>query len=199
MPAGAVVWPVPSGRYDWGMRIASLLPSATDLVCSLGLQDQLVGRTHECDWPPGIEDVPVLTRDVLDTSAMSSREIDEAVGSSAHSGSSIYALDHQALAAARPDLILTQELCEVCAVSYREVAAAARMMEVGPKVVSLEPGTLDEILSTVQTVGELTGTQESATGLIEESRARLARVRDAVAGLDPVPVVCVEWLEPLYD
>src|SRR5919201_5821309 len=98
------------------MRIVSLLPSATDIVASLGLQDQLVGRTHECDWPPGIEDVPVMTKDVLDTSSMSSREIDRAVGASVHSGSSIYSLDHEALAAARPDLIITQELCDVCAV-----------------------------------------------------------------------------------
>src|SRR6266571_4568282 len=103
------------------MRIVSLLPSSTDIVAALGLRDQLVGRTHECDWPHGIEDVPVMTRDLIDATSLSAREIDAAVGASMHSGSSIYALDHEALAAAKPDLIITQELCEVCAVSYSEV------------------------------------------------------------------------------
>lgn len=181
------------------MRIVSLLPSATDIVCTLGLGGQLVGRTHECDWPPGIEDVPVMTRDLLDSGSMSSREIDRAVGASSHSGSSIYALDHEALAAAKPDLILTQELCEVCAVSYREVAAAARMMEVGPTVVSLEPTTLAEILSNVETVGELTGTTERAKLLVEEANARLARVGRVVANQERVRTVCIEWLDPIFD
>lgn len=181
------------------MRIVSLLPSATDIICSLGLRDRLVGRTHECDWPSGIGAVPVMTRDVMDTTSMSSREIDRAVGTSVHSGSSIYALDHEALAAARPDLIITQELCEVCAVSYREVSAAVRTMEVGPTVVSLEPRTLDEILATIETVGELTGVHDRAKLLVEESRERLGRVRDAVDGLEPVPAVCIEWLDPIYD
>lgn len=181
------------------MRIVSLLPSATDLVCSLGLRDQLVGRTHECDWPPGIEDVPVMTTDALDTGLMSSGEIDRAVGTSTHTGSSIYALDHEALAAARPDLILTQELCEVCAVSYTEVLRAARVMDIGPRVVSLEPGTLEEILSTIETVGEITYTSERAKVLIEESNERLGRVRDAIKDREPVRTVCIEWLDPIYD
>ncbi len=181
------------------MRIVSLLPSATDLVCSLGLQDQLVGRTHECDWPPGIGDVPVMTRDVIDTGSMSSREIDRAVGSSKHVGSSIYALDHNALAAARPDLILTQELCDVCAVSYTEVQHAARMMDVGPRVVSLEPATLEDILSNIETVGEITNTKERARLIVEESRARLDVVRKTVGGRDPVRTVCIEWLDPIFD
>src|SRR5919198_1548226 len=123
------------------MRIVSLLPSATDIVCSLGLEKSLVGRTHECDWPPGIDSVPIMTSDRLDTGSMGSREIDRAVGASVHSGSSIYALDHPALAAAKPDLIITQELCEVCAVSYTDVMGSARMLDVGPRVVSLEPHT----------------------------------------------------------
>jgi iron complex transport system substrate-binding protein len=181
------------------VRIVSLLPSATDMVCSLGLRDELVGRTHECDWPPGVEDVPVMTKDALESASMSSREIDQAVASSVHRGSSIYALDHEALAAAKPDLILTQELCDVCAVSYREVTAAARMLEAQSMVVSLEPRTLEEILSNVETVGELTDSTHRAKEIVEGSRERVEQVRHAVAGAETVPTVCIEWLDPIFD
>ncbi|MGH2727540.1 MAG: cobalamin-binding protein [Actinomycetota bacterium] len=180
------------------MRIVSLLPSATDVVVALGLSRSLVGRTHECDWPPGIEGVPIMTRDVLDTASMSEREIDAAVGRSVHSGSSIYALDHEALAAAKPDLILTQELCEVCAVSYTDVMASARLMEGGPRVVSLEPHTIGEILDNVELVGRLTGTEEQARGVVADARARLEMVRRSVAGVGVVRTVCIEWLDPIY-
>ena len=180
------------------MRIVSLLPSATDIICALGLRDQLVGRTHECDWPPGIEDVLAVTRDTLDTASMSEREIDVAVGKSVHSGSSIYALDHDALAAAKPDLIVTQELCDVCAVSYSEVMRSARLMDIGQRVVSLEPHTIDEILENIELVGHLTGTEGAARDVIADARSRLQAVRDAVAGRDPVRTVCIEWLDPIY-
>lgn len=181
------------------MRIASLLPSATDIVCSLGLEDSLVGRTHECDWPPGIASVPVMTSDRLDTASLGSREIDRAVGASVHSGSSIYALDHDALAAAKPDLILTQELCEVCAVSYTEVATAARMLDIGVRVISLEPNTIDDILDTVGVIGELTGTQKEADVVVDDARRRVDAVRTAVAGRELVPTFCIEWLDPIYE
>src|SRR5437867_4353788 len=137
------------------MRIVSLLPSATDIVHSLGLGDQLVGRTHECDWPPEVESIPAVTRDLLDTSNMTSHEIEVAVTGAVHSGSSIYVLDQEALAECKPDLILTQELCEVCAVSYTEVSAAAQMMDIGTKVVSLTPHTIEEIFDNIRLVGEL--------------------------------------------
>src|SRR5918992_1128780 len=108
------------------MRIVSLLPSATEIVFSLGLGDELVGRTHECDYPPEASSVPVVTSDLGATATESSREIHARVAASIHGGSSIYRLEVDALAAARADLILTQELCSVCAVSYREVADAVR-------------------------------------------------------------------------
>lgn len=181
------------------MRIVSLLPSATDITCVLGLRDQLVGRTHECDWPPGIESVPVMTRSVLEPSKMSSREIDAAVGASAHSGSSIYNLEHEALAAAKPDLILTQELCDVCAVSYESVTAAARMMDIGTKVISLEPSSLEDILSNIKTIGALTDTEDHAHQVVTELRARLQAVREAVHGRERLSTVCVEWVDPIYD
>lgn len=181
-----------------GMRIVSLLPSATDIVYSLGLGDSLVGRTHECDWPMGIGSVPVVTADRLATASMSSREIDRAVGSSVHSGSSIYTLDHDALAAARPDLIITQELCDVCAVSYREVSAAARMLEGDVRVVSLEPRSIDDILAHVELVGSMTGAEAVAEAIVQEARSRLDDVRRAVDGRPRVRTFCVEWLDPIY-
>ena len=180
------------------MRIVSLLPSATDIVCALGLRDELVGRTHECDWPAGIEEVPAVTRDTLETASMSEREIDLAVGKSVHSGSSIYALDHDALAAAKPDLIVTQELCEVCAVSYSEVMRSARLMDIGQRVVSLEPHTIDEILENIELVARLTGTEDAAGDVIADARTRLDAVRKAIAGREPVRTVCIEWLDPIY-
>ena len=124
------------------MRIVSLLPSATEIVCALGLEDELVGVTHECDWPPEVVGKPVLTRSVHDLAGTSSREIHRLVGDAVHGGSSLYALDEDALEAADPDLILTQELCDVCAVSYREVNEVARAIDAAITVVSLEP-TID--------------------------------------------------------
>lgn len=180
------------------MRIVSLLPSATDIVCMLGLRDSLAGRTHECDWPPGIEAVPAVTRSLLDHAGRTSREIDAAVGGRAHSGSSIYALDGEALREARPDLILTQELCEVCAVSYREVARAARLLDAGPRVVSLEPRTIEDICENVLLVGGLTGAERAAEAVVGDARRRLARLRAATAGRPPVRCVCIEWLDPVY-
>lgn len=180
------------------MRIVSLLPSATDIVCALGLREHLVGRTHECDWPAGVEDVPVMTRDVLDTSSMSEREIDAAVGRSVHSGSSIYALDHDALAAAKPDLIVTQELCEVCAVSYTEVMRSARMMDVGPRVVSLEPHTIDEVLENVELVGRIADADEAAREVVADARQRLDSLRRSLGDRRRVRTICIEWLDPFY-
>lgn len=180
------------------MRIVSLLPSATDIVCSLGLRDQLVGRTHECDWPPGIEAVPAMTRDELATHAMSSREIHEAVGGSVHSGSSIYGLDTDALRDAEPDLILTQELCEVCAVSYTDVCRAARLLDGDVQIVSLEPHTIGDILEHVRLVGELAGADAAAAAVVADARARLDALRDATRGAELPHVVCIEWLDPIF-
>ena len=131
------------------MRIVSLLPSATEIVCALGLVDELVGITHECDWPPEVVGLPVMTRSVNDLSHASSREIHRLVERSVHGGSSLYALDEAAMAAAEPDLILTQELCTVCAVGYREVNEVARRIDAEIAVVSLEPTSLEGILNTI--------------------------------------------------
>lgn len=180
------------------MRIVSLLPSATDIVASLGLIDCLVGRTHECDWPPEVEGVPVLTRDELNTSSMGTREIHEAIETSVHSGSSIYALDVEALREAKPDLILTQELCEVCAVSYTEVAKAARLLDADVRVLSLEPRSIADIFNHIQLVADLTGMTERGERTNAELRGRLEKVAGAVQDRPRPTVASLEWIDPLF-
>ncbi|MCM1969687.1 cobalamin-binding protein [Streptomyces sp. G1] len=181
------------------MRIVSLLPAATDIVVDLGLAADLVGRTHECDWPPAVvASVPVVTRAEFDADALSSREISAAVGGAAHSGSSLYTLDTEALAALAPDVLLTQDLCQVCAVSYEAVSRAVRLMDAGPRVLSLEPRTLDDVLDCLVTVGELLGVREAAERRRSELLDRLAGVRRATAGRPRPRVVAIEWLDPLW-
>ncbi|MFE6781513.1 cobalamin-binding protein [Streptomyces sp. NPDC057680] len=181
------------------MRIVSLLPAATDIVAQLGLAADLVGRTHECDWPPqDVAGVPVVTSAAFSSDALSSREISAAVGGAAHGGSSLYSLDTEALAALAPDVVLTQDLCDVCAVSYQAVSRAVRVLDGGPRVLSLEPRTLDDVLDCLVTVGELLGVRERAERRREELRDRLTAVRGLTAGRVRPRVVAVEWLDPLW-
>jgi iron complex transport system substrate-binding protein len=181
------------------MRIVSLLPAATDLVVELGLAADLVGRTHECDWPPEvISSVPVVTAAVLSADRMSSREISDAVGGAAHRGSSLYTLDVERLAELAPDVVLTQDLCDVCAVSYTEVSRAVRVLDAGPRVISLEPHTLTDVLECLERVGEALGVPEVANRRADELRDRLATVHGMVTGLPRLRVAAIEWLDPLW-
>lgn len=185
------------------VRIVSLLPSATEICFALGLGDELVGRTHECDYPPEAADIPVLTADVGAVATATSREINDRVAASVHGGESIYRLDVGALAAADPDLILTQDLCDVCAVSYRDVAAAVQLAGTDSEIVSLEPTSIEGILNSISTVGAYAEAEDEAVGLIELLRERLARIENRVlerrlAGLPPRRVVSLEWLDPPF-
>ncbi|SHF27475.1 cobalamin-binding protein [Streptoalloteichus hindustanus] len=181
------------------MRVVSLLPAATDIVAELGLLPELVGRTHECDWPPGrVEAVPVVTASGIDAERMGSREISDAVGGARHSGSSLYTLDTGRLAELRPDVVLTQDLCDVCAVSYRSAEGAVRVLEGDTRVVSLEPRTLDEVFDCVVRVGSVLGVPEVGAGVAERLQARVAAVREHVAGRPRPTVAAIEWLDPVW-
>lgn len=181
------------------LRIVSLLPSATEIVCAIGLADALVGVTHECDYPPEVASLPRLTASRISHETMTSAEIDHAVRSQLDGHGSIYQLDEEKMRALRPDLILTQELCDVCAVSYKEVERAARMFETDVRVVSLEPNTIEDIFENITTVGRLAGVAARAAELVSHLRARLDAVAAALEGVEKRPrTLMLEWLEPAF-
>lgn len=179
------------------MRIASLLPSATEIVCALGLEDQLVAVTHECDYPRSVRGKTVVTRSVL-PAGLSGGEIDRHIRRLVHTGSSIYDLDATRLLGLRPDLVLTQELCAVCAVSYPIVEEAARRSDGPMQLVSLEPQSLEDVFDHIALVGRLCGREARAADLLVALRARVDAVRRRLAGVDPVRVVCLEWIDPPF-
>jgi iron complex transport system substrate-binding protein len=180
-------------------RIASLLPSATEIVCALGLADSLVAVTHECDFPPEVTEKPKVTASRVSHEQMSSREIDHHVRSQLDGHGSIYDLDEKLLRELKPDLILTQELCDVCAVSYKTVESAARMFETDVRVVSLEPNTTQDIFANIRTIGELTGRLSKAEELIAELAVRLDALALLVADVEHRPrTLMLEWLEPPF-
>ena len=180
------------------MRIASLLPSATEIVCALGLEDDLVAVTHECDYPPSVRAKPVVTASVL-TPTSSSLDIDRHIRRLVHDGSSIYRLDADRLAALQPDLILTQELCDVCAVSYPIVQRAARRLEATTQLVSLEPQSLDDVFDNITLVGQLTDREEPARALVDHLSGRVSTVREQLAEAPIRRVLCLEWLDPPFN
>lgn len=180
------------------MRICSLLPSATEMVFALGLGDSLVGVTHECDYPPEALSLPKVTRSNIPT-GISSAEIDRRVSSTLESTGSLYELDLATLEALEPDLILTQRLCDVCAVSYDRVEDAVKGLKSHPCVLNLEPHSLADILENIRAVGEATDRRESAEGLVGSLERRIDGVRQETRNLVNRPrVVCLEWVDPPY-
>ncbi len=180
-------------------RIVSLLPSATEIVCALGLGDQLVGVTHECDHPAEVIGKPVLTASRISHETMTSAEIDHAVRSQLDGHGSIYDLDEPLLRELAPDLILTQELCDVCAVSYRTVEQAARRLDTDTTVVSLEPNTLADVMANIRTIGELTARTDAADAVVTELRTRLDVLESRLADVTNRPrTLVLEWLEPPF-
>lgn len=179
------------------MRICSLLPGATEIAFALGLGDQVVGVTHECDYPPEARQLPVMVHSAIDANRMSASEIDRKVGELLQAGKGLYRIDDQAFGAAAPDVILTQGLCQVCALDYDEVVKAAARLPRRPEIISLNPHSLSELLDDILRVGAATERHSAAATLVAELRQRIERVAHREPDRRP-RVVCLEWFEPLY-
>jgi len=179
------------------MRIVSLVPHATELLFALGAGPDVVGVTHECDFPPEAMELTRVTRDAL-PGGLSAAEIDAAVRERTLEGSSIYELDRDALAELEPDLIVTQGLCSVCAVSYEDVAELAGELPWAPRVVALDPKTLGETLGDVRTLAQATSRRGAGVELVARSAARIDRVKLAVRRAERPRVVALEWLDPPF-
>jgi iron complex transport system substrate-binding protein len=179
------------------MRIVSLVPHATELLFALGLGDQVVAVTHECDYPEAAGSLPHITRDRLPR-GLSAAEIDAAVREHTERGEAIYELDAERLQELEPDLIVTQALCPVCAVSVDDVRAVAGTIPSRPQVVALDPRTLGESFGDVRTVAQLTRSRDAALDLIARQRERIDAVKIAVRKAERVPVAAIEWLDPVF-
>ena len=181
------------------MKIVSLLPSATEIICAIGLEDELVGVTHECDYPRSVRALPKVTKTLIPTDA-SSAEIDALVRDRLGVKSALYSLDMEALEALKPDLIVTQALCDVCAVAEEEVKGAACRLSSMPGVLNLEPETLEEVFTAIQQVGAVTENESRANALLSQLWERTARVVDRTneqATTRP-RVALLEWLDPPF-
>ncbi|HEX3977442.1 MAG TPA: cobalamin-binding protein [Solirubrobacteraceae bacterium] len=180
------------------MRIVSLVPSATEMLFALGLGEDVVGVTHECDYPADVQVLPKVTRDVLPT-GLSAAEIDAAVKERTLAGESIYELDADALHELAPNLIVTQALCAVCAVSYDDVRGIAEEIDTQPMVISLDPHTVGEVLGDFRTLAQATDTKDAAVDLVRESSARIDRIRVLTRAAPRRPrVAALEWLDPPF-
>jgi len=179
-------------------RVVTLLASATEIVCALGFEDSLVGRSHECDYPPAVEALPACTTSKIDTDA-ASRAIDGQVKSIVEQGLSVYTVDGARLKELAPDVIVTQTQCEVCAASPKDLERAlADWTGAAPEIVSLEPNGLDDVWSDIRAVAHALGDEPAGDRLVGEIRRRMAVVEDEARGLPLQPTIaCIEWIDPL--
>jgi iron complex transport system substrate-binding protein len=179
------------------VRIVSLVPHATELLFALGLHGEVIAVTHECDYPPAAQELPRVTRDVLPP-GLGAAEIDAAVRERTARGEAIYALDEDALRSLAPDLIVTQALCPVCAVSYDDVARLAQDMPSCPRVIALDPHTLGEALGDIRTLALATDRRDRGVELVARAAGRIERVRLAVRNRPRRAVAALEWLDPVF-
>jgi len=179
------------------MRIASLVPSATEMLFALGLGGEVVAVTHECDYPPPARELPHLTATVI-PAGLSAGEIDAAVKSVVGEGRALYSLDEERLAELAPELIVTQAVCDVCAVSFEDVVAVAARLPGPPRVLQQDPSSLAEVLEDVTRLGAAAGIEAHAAVVRDELEERLAAVRAAVAGAGVPRVLALEWLDPPF-
>src|SRR5438132_5042172 len=182
-----------------GARIVSFLPSATEMACALGLGDQLVGITHECDYPPEVQGKPIVIRNVLPIETMSQPEIDVAVTQRMRDGISLYQVDEKLLRELAPDIIITQDLCQVCAPSGNEVTQALELLDKKPQILWLTPKSLEEIFDNLRELGQATDRVKEAEELIAAGRERLEKIAAATRNLSHrLRVFCMEWLDPVH-
>jgi iron complex transport system substrate-binding protein len=179
------------------MRIVSLVPSATEILFALGAGDRVVAVTHECDHPADVLDLPKVTRDVIGP-GLTAPEIDRAVRELTAAGRSIYELDAGALRRLRPDLIVTQALCSVCAVSADDVRAIAETLDPAPRVVSLDPHTVGEVLGDIRTLAQALDAKDAGVDLVQDAAGRIDRVRLATRRSERPRVAALEWLDPVF-
>jgi len=180
------------------MRIVSLLPSATEIICGLGLGDSLVGVSHECDYPAEVSDVPKVTRTRISNDATSG-EIDQLVRDHLKADRALYSLDMETFQSVRPDLIVTQTLCEVCAVPEREVQAAACSLPGNPQILNLEPSRLADVFESIRKVGQATQREREAGDYVASLKARVEAVIRRSRSIDKRPsVILLEWIDPPF-
>lgn len=180
------------------MKIVSLLPSATEIVCLLGLGDQLVGVTHECDWPPSVRELPKVTRTLIPLDSTSAA-IDALVRERMATGQALYTLDMPVLQRLAPDLIVTQALCEVCAVAEAEVRSAACSLPGTPQVLNLEPQRIGEVLRSIEQVARAAGVYERGRGVVEGLQARIDAIVERTRSVERRPrVMLLEWIDPPF-
>ena len=181
------------------LRIVSFLPSATEMVCALGMEDSLIGITHECDYPESVKSKPVVVRNVLPIETMSQSEIDRAVAQRLRDGQSLYQIDELLLASLAPDLILTQNLCQVCAPSGNEVSQVLKALPYEPQILWMTPQNISEIFQNLRDLGAATGQSDNAEDLIANRLARLEALRSKTSLLSSRPkIFCMEWIDPIY-
>lgn len=181
------------------MRICSLLPSATEVVALLGMSDELVGVSHECDYPPSVRNVPVMVEPMIPPHGLASADIDRQVTQLVASGQRLYRLNHDLLRQARPDLVLSQDLCHVCAVTPDQLHEVFRSMPQQPTLLTLNPGTVHDVIDDVVRIGDAAGRSAEGHRLAAQLRGRLDAVHTRVQTLSHRPrVACIEWLSPLY-
>jgi iron complex transport system substrate-binding protein len=188
----------PSRAFLKSLKIYSFIPSATEMVYALGLGDQLCGVTHECDYPPEAREKPVAIRSLIDSAGLSQREIDDTVVESMAHGHGLYTIDKALLRKNMPDVVITQELCDVCSVSLRDVLSTISDLSKSCQVVSLKPRGLEGVLEDIITVGKACGAEPAAREVVRSLETRIERVREMAEGLDRPRVFCAEWFDPIF-
>jgi iron complex transport system substrate-binding protein len=180
------------------LRIASFLPASTEMICALGLIDHLVGVSHECDYPPEVRKKPVVVKCAMDLASLNLNQIDKAVSERVGQGGSVYAVDEAAIRKTSPTLIVTQDLCQVCAPSGNEATQVLKSLIPKPEFLWQTPHSFEDVLKDLLVLGEKTGTLEKARMLVAKARERVEKIANTTAELKPVKVFFMEWVDPVY-